>query len=76
MSDMMSGPDTAPRRGGGHRGSLAEQKPHQEERALFLRAADIVERRAEEITALLPTETGCAAAFAGAVVLRRRDITA
>lgn len=43
---------------------------------MFLRAADIVERRAEEITALLPTETGCAAAFAGAVVLRRRDITA
>ncbi|MGA8457138.1 MAG: aldehyde dehydrogenase family protein [Streptosporangiaceae bacterium] len=37
--------------------------------ALFLRAADIVERRAEEITALLATETGCAAAFAGFQVL-------
>ena len=37
--------------------------------ALFLRAADIVERRAAEITALLATETGCAAAFAGFQVL-------
>jgi acyl-CoA reductase-like NAD-dependent aldehyde dehydrogenase len=37
--------------------------------ALFLRAADIVERRADEITALLATETGCAAAFAGFQVL-------
>ena len=36
---------------------------------MFLRAADIVERRAEEITALLATETGCAAAFAGFQVL-------
>ena len=37
--------------------------------ALFLRAADIVQRRADEITALLATETGCAAAFAGFQVL-------
>ena len=33
--------------------------------AMFLRAADVVERRREEITALLATETGCAGAFAG-----------
>jgi vanillin dehydrogenase len=32
---------------------------------MFLRAADIVERRGEEITALLATETGCAGGFAG-----------
>jgi acyl-CoA reductase-like NAD-dependent aldehyde dehydrogenase len=37
--------------------------------ALFLRAADIVQGRADEITALLATETGCAAAFAGFQVL-------
>ncbi len=37
--------------------------------AMFLRAADIVERRREEITALLATETGCAGAFAGFQVL-------
>ena len=36
---------------------------------MFLRAADIVERRQEEITALLATETGCAGAFAGFQVL-------
>ncbi len=37
--------------------------------ALFLRAADITERRAGEITALLAAETGCAGAFAGFQVL-------
>jgi acyl-CoA reductase-like NAD-dependent aldehyde dehydrogenase len=37
--------------------------------AMFLRAADIVERRREEITALLAAETGCAGAFAGFQVL-------
>jgi acyl-CoA reductase-like NAD-dependent aldehyde dehydrogenase len=43
--------------------------PPAEKQALFLRAADIVERRSGEITALLATETGCAAAFAGFQVL-------
>jgi acyl-CoA reductase-like NAD-dependent aldehyde dehydrogenase len=33
--------------------------------AMFLTAADIVERRQDEITALLATETGCASGFAG-----------
>jgi vanillin dehydrogenase len=37
--------------------------------ALFLRAADIVEHRAGEITALLAAETGCAAGFAGFQIL-------
>jgi acyl-CoA reductase-like NAD-dependent aldehyde dehydrogenase len=37
--------------------------------ALFLRAADIVERRSEEIVALLAAETGCAGAFAGFQIL-------
>ncbi len=43
--------------------------PPAERQALFLRAADIVERRAGEITALLAEETGCAAAFAGFQIL-------
>src|ERR1700761_3860378 len=38
--------------------------PPAERQGLFLRAADIVERRAGEITALLAEETGCAGAFA------------
>lgn len=36
---------------------------------LFLRAADIVERRRDEIVALLAAETGCAGGFAGFQVL-------
>jgi acyl-CoA reductase-like NAD-dependent aldehyde dehydrogenase len=43
--------------------------PPAERQALFLRAADIVERRRDEITALLATETGCAGGFAGFQVL-------
>jgi acyl-CoA reductase-like NAD-dependent aldehyde dehydrogenase len=43
--------------------------PPAEKQALFLRAADIVERRAGEITALLAAETGCAGGFAGFQVL-------
>src|ERR1700691_630853 len=43
--------------------------PPAEKQTLFLRAADIVERREDEIVALLATETGCAAAFAGFQVL-------
>jgi acyl-CoA reductase-like NAD-dependent aldehyde dehydrogenase len=39
--------------------------PPAEKQALFLRAADIVERRGEEIIGLLATETGCAGGFAG-----------
>jgi acyl-CoA reductase-like NAD-dependent aldehyde dehydrogenase len=38
--------------------------PPADKQALFLRAADIVERRREEITELLATETGCAGGFA------------
>src|ERR1700684_2754800 len=38
--------------------------PPASKQAMFLRAADIVERRQEEITELLATETGCAGAFA------------
>ena len=38
--------------------------PPAEKQTLFLRAADIVERRAAEITALLAEETGCAGGFA------------
>jgi acyl-CoA reductase-like NAD-dependent aldehyde dehydrogenase len=38
--------------------------PPAEKQALFLRAADIVERRTGEITALLAAETGCAGGFA------------
>jgi acyl-CoA reductase-like NAD-dependent aldehyde dehydrogenase len=38
--------------------------PPADKQALFLRAADIVERRRDEITALLATETGCAGGFA------------
>jgi len=43
--------------------------PPAEKQALFLRAADIVERRRDEITALLAAETGCAAGFAGFQIL-------
>src|SRR6201996_8704941 len=43
--------------------------PPAERQGLFLRAADIVERRAGEITALLAEETGCAGAFAGFQIL-------
>src|SRR6201996_6137439 len=39
-------------------------RPPAEKQTLFLRAADIVERRADEITALLAEETGCAGGFA------------
>ena len=39
--------------------------PPAEKQTLFLRAADIVERRRDEIIALLAAETGCAAGFAG-----------
>jgi acyl-CoA reductase-like NAD-dependent aldehyde dehydrogenase len=39
--------------------------PPAEKQALFLRAADIVERRRDEIIAMLAAETGCAAGFAG-----------
>ena len=35
--------------------------PPADKQAMFLRAADIVERRQAEITALLAAETGCAA---------------
>jgi acyl-CoA reductase-like NAD-dependent aldehyde dehydrogenase len=38
--------------------------PPAEKQTLFLRAADIVERRKDEIIALLAAETGCASAFA------------
>jgi vanillin dehydrogenase len=38
--------------------------PPADKQALFLRAADIVERRRDEITELLATETGCAGGFA------------
>jgi acyl-CoA reductase-like NAD-dependent aldehyde dehydrogenase len=43
--------------------------PPAEKQALFLRAADIVERRRNEITALLAAETGCAGGFAGFQIL-------
>ncbi len=43
--------------------------PPAEKQALFLRAADIVERRADEIKQLLAAETGCAGGFAGFQVL-------
>jgi acyl-CoA reductase-like NAD-dependent aldehyde dehydrogenase len=43
--------------------------PPAEKQALFLRAADIVERRKGDITALLAAETGCAGGFAGFQVL-------
>jgi acyl-CoA reductase-like NAD-dependent aldehyde dehydrogenase len=43
--------------------------PPAEKQALFLRAADIVERRKDEIVALLAAETGCAGGFAGFQVL-------
>jgi acyl-CoA reductase-like NAD-dependent aldehyde dehydrogenase len=43
--------------------------PPAEKQTLFLRAADIVERRAGEIKALLAEETGCAGGFAGFQIL-------
>jgi acyl-CoA reductase-like NAD-dependent aldehyde dehydrogenase len=43
--------------------------PPAEKQTLFLRAADIVERRRDEITALLAAETGCAGGFAGFQIL-------
>ena len=43
--------------------------PPAEKQVLFLRAADIVEKRAAEITALLAAETGCASGFAGFQIL-------
>jgi acyl-CoA reductase-like NAD-dependent aldehyde dehydrogenase len=43
--------------------------PPAAKQGLFLRAADIVERREDEITALLAAETGCAGGFAGFQVL-------
>jgi acyl-CoA reductase-like NAD-dependent aldehyde dehydrogenase len=43
--------------------------PPAEKQALFLRAADIVERRADDIKKLLAAETGCAGGFAGFQVL-------
>ena len=43
--------------------------PPAEKQAMFLRAADIVERRRDEIIALLASETGCAGGFAGFQVL-------
>jgi acyl-CoA reductase-like NAD-dependent aldehyde dehydrogenase len=46
----------------------AELPPAQKQ-VLFLRAADIVERREKQITALLAAETGCAGGFAGFQVL-------
>jgi acyl-CoA reductase-like NAD-dependent aldehyde dehydrogenase len=43
--------------------------PPARKQALFLKAADIVERREDEIIALLASETGCAGGFAGFQVL-------
>jgi acyl-CoA reductase-like NAD-dependent aldehyde dehydrogenase len=43
--------------------------PPAEKQALFLRAADVVERRRGDIVALLAEETGCAGGFAGFQVL-------
>ena len=43
--------------------------PPAAKQTLFLKAADIVERRAAEITALLAVETGCAGGFAGFQIL-------
>jgi acyl-CoA reductase-like NAD-dependent aldehyde dehydrogenase len=43
--------------------------PPAAKQTLFLRAADIVERRTDEIRALLAAETGCAAGFAGFQIL-------
>ncbi|HEY2241500.1 MAG TPA: aldehyde dehydrogenase family protein, partial [Streptosporangiaceae bacterium] len=43
--------------------------PPAEKQALFLRAADIVECRADDIKKLLAAETGCAGGFAGFQVL-------
>jgi acyl-CoA reductase-like NAD-dependent aldehyde dehydrogenase len=43
--------------------------PPAQKQTLFLKAADIVERRADEIKALLAEETGCAGGFAGFQIL-------
>src|SRR3984957_1297242 len=43
--------------------------PPAEKQTMFLRAADIVERRRDEIIELLAAETGCAGAFAGFQVI-------
>jgi acyl-CoA reductase-like NAD-dependent aldehyde dehydrogenase len=43
--------------------------PPAEKQAMFLRAAGIVDRRRDEIVALLAAETGCAGAFAGFQVI-------
>ena len=43
--------------------------PPAEKQVMFLRAADLVERRRAEIIALLAAETGCAGAFAGFQVI-------
>jgi acyl-CoA reductase-like NAD-dependent aldehyde dehydrogenase len=43
--------------------------PPTQKQTLFLKAADIVERRADEIKALLALETGCAGGFAGFQIL-------
>ena len=43
--------------------------PPAEKQVMFLRAAEIVERRRAEIIGLLASETGCAGAFAGFQVL-------
>ena len=43
--------------------------PPAEKQTMFLRAADIVDRRRDEIISLLATETGCAGAFAGFQVI-------
>src|SRR6202161_2956357 len=43
--------------------------PPADKQTLFLRAADVVERRRAEIVALLAEETGCAGGFAGFQVL-------
>ncbi len=50
--------------------------PPAEKQTLFLRAADIVERRTDEIVALLAAETGCAAGFAGFPDADRRQAAA
>ncbi len=43
--------------------------PPADKQVLFLKAADIVERRSKDIVSLLAGETGCASAFAGFQVL-------
>jgi acyl-CoA reductase-like NAD-dependent aldehyde dehydrogenase len=41
------------------------ETPPAEKQRLFLRTADVVERRLDDVTQLLAVETGCGAAFAG-----------